>query len=47
LPEHGGLFLADGSATKLDCLELDSLATLSVSKAKHLHTNPESRTFEQ
>ena len=47
LPEHGGLFLADGSATNLDCLELDSLATLSVSKAERLHTNPESRTFKQ
>jgi hypothetical protein len=47
LPEHGGLFLADGSATNLDCLELGSQTTLSGSEAEGLHTDLEIRVFTQ
>jgi hypothetical protein len=43
LPEHGGLFLADGSATNLDCLELDGPANLFDSQAKILRANTEIR----
>ena len=47
LPEHGGLFLADGPATNLDCLELGSQTTLSGSEAEGLHADPEIRVFTQ
>lgn len=43
LPEHGGLFVADGSATSLDCLEPDGPTKLSDNATELFLVNPEVR----